>query len=65
MIGSRLLTGGGYTLNVPAIDLAEVGAGGGSIVWIDPGRRAAGRSAQRRRGPGARSATAWAAASRP
>ena len=33
--GSRLLTGGGYTLRVPAIDLAEVGAGGGSIVWLD------------------------------
>ncbi|MBO3704057.1 MAG: hypothetical protein J5W83_16235 [Candidatus Accumulibacter sp.] len=37
MIGSRLLTGAGYTLKVPAIDLAEVGAGGGSHVWIDPG----------------------------
>ncbi len=37
MIGSRLMTGGGYTLKVPAIDLAEVGAGGGSIVWIDKG----------------------------
>ena len=36
MIGSRLLTGAGYRLKVPAIDLAEVGAGGGSIVWIDP-----------------------------
>jgi N-methylhydantoinase A len=36
MIGSRLLTGAGYTLRVPAIDLAEVGAGGGSLVWIDP-----------------------------
>ncbi len=35
MIGSRLLTGAGYTLRVPAIDLAEVGAGGGSIVWLD------------------------------
>ena len=35
--GSRLLTGGGYTLKVPAIDLAEVGAGGGSIVSLDPG----------------------------
>lgn len=35
MSGSRLLTGSGYTLKVPAIDLAEVGAGGGSIVWID------------------------------
>ncbi|SVB73873.1 uncharacterized protein METZ01_LOCUS226727, partial [marine metagenome] len=36
MIGSRLLTGAGYRLKVPAIDLAEVGAGGGSMVWIDP-----------------------------
>ncbi len=36
MIGSRLLTGAGYTLKVPAIDLAEVGAGGGSHVWLDP-----------------------------
>ncbi|HET6224501.1 MAG TPA: hydantoinase/oxoprolinase family protein, partial [Dongiaceae bacterium] len=37
MVGSRLLTGAGYTLKVPAIDLAEVGAGGGSHVWIDAG----------------------------
>ena len=37
MLGSRLLTGSGYLLRVPAIDLAEVGAGGGSIVWIDAG----------------------------
>ena len=36
MAGSRLLTGSGYRLKVPAIDLAEVGAGGGSIVWLDP-----------------------------
>ena len=32
-----MLTGGGYLLKVPAVDLAEVGAGGGSIVWIDDG----------------------------
>ena len=37
MHGSRLLTGAGYLLRVPAIDLAEVGAGGGSIVWRDAG----------------------------
>src|SRR5260370_20343445 len=37
MVGSRLLTGAGYTLKVPAIDLAEAGAGGGSHVWIDGG----------------------------
>jgi N-methylhydantoinase A len=37
MVGSRLLSGAGYALKVPAVDLAEVGAGGGSVVWIDPG----------------------------
>src|SRR5262245_5596053 len=37
LMGSRLLTGAGYTLKVPAIDLAAVGAGGGSHVWIDAG----------------------------
>ena len=37
MAGSRLLTGAGYTLKVPAIDLAEIGAGGGSHVRIDAG----------------------------
>jgi N-methylhydantoinase A len=37
MTGSRLLSGAGYTLKVPAIDLAEVGAGGGSVIWIDAG----------------------------
>ena len=35
MVGSRLLTGAGYQLKVPAIDLAEVGAGGGSLIWLD------------------------------
>ena len=33
---SRLSSGGGYALSVPFIDLAEVGAGGGSLVWLDP-----------------------------
>ncbi len=37
MIGSRLMSGAGYHLKIPAIDLAEVGAGGGSLVWIDAG----------------------------
>jgi N-methylhydantoinase A len=37
VLGSRLLSGAGYTLKVPAIDLAEVGAGGGSVLWIDSG----------------------------
>ena len=51
--GSRLLTGSGYLLNVPAIDLAEVGAGGGSILWIDAGGslQAGPRSAGARPGP--------------
>ena len=51
--GSRLLTGSGYLLNVPAIDLAEVGAGGGSILWIDDGgsMQAGPRSAGARPGP--------------
>jgi N-methylhydantoinase A len=37
VLGSRLLSGAGYSLKVPAIDLAEVGAGGGSLLWIDAG----------------------------
>jgi N-methylhydantoinase A len=34
-IGNRLNTGAGYKLRVPAIDIAEVGAGGGSLIVID------------------------------
>ncbi len=34
---SRFVKGGGYVLKVPAIDIAEVGAGGGSIAWMDAG----------------------------
>jgi N-methylhydantoinase A len=33
--GSRLNRGSGFLLRVPAIDIAEVGAGGGSIVRVD------------------------------
>jgi N-methylhydantoinase A len=33
--GSRLNRGTGFLLRVPAIDIAEVGAGGGSIVRVD------------------------------
>src|SRR6185503_13072692 len=32
-----LTKGGGYTIRVPALDIAEVGAGGGSVIWVDPG----------------------------
>ena len=34
-VGNRLNRGAGYVLRVPAIDVAEVGAGGGSLVWLD------------------------------
>ncbi|MDG6926541.1 MAG: hydantoinase/oxoprolinase family protein [Nitrososphaerota archaeon] len=32
-----LTKGGGYPLKTPVIDLVEIGAGGGSIAWIDSG----------------------------
>ena len=50
---SRLHKGGGYLLRVPTIDIAEVGAGGGSIVWVDRGGglRVGPRSAGARPGP--------------
>ncbi|HZO26794.1 MAG TPA: hydantoinase/oxoprolinase family protein [Chloroflexota bacterium] len=36
-VGSRMFKGGGHTLRVPALDIAEVGAGGGSLVRVDTG----------------------------
>ena len=33
--GSRLMRGSGELLRIPTIDIAEVGAGGGSIAWLD------------------------------
>jgi N-methylhydantoinase A len=36
-IAGRLLSGGGYHVRAPAIDIAEVGAGGGSLVRLDAG----------------------------
>ena len=35
--GERLVRGSGYPIKTPVIDLVEVGAGGGSIAWIDAG----------------------------
>jgi N-methylhydantoinase A len=35
--GSRLIKGSGHLIRIPAIDVAEVGAGGGSLAWIDAG----------------------------
>lgn len=34
---SRLLKGAGYVVRVPSIDIAEIGAGGGSLLTIDAG----------------------------
>jgi N-methylhydantoinase A len=34
---SRILQGGGYYVGAATVDLAEVGAGGGSIAWVDDG----------------------------
>ncbi len=36
-LGHRMTQGGGYVVQAPTIDIAEVGAGGGSIAWIDSG----------------------------
>jgi N-methylhydantoinase A len=35
--GGQLARGGGYVLRAPTLDISEIGAGGGSIVWIDGG----------------------------
>ena len=35
--GSRLLRGSGELIRIPTIDIAEVGAGGGSLAWLDAG----------------------------
>ena len=34
-LSSQLVKGGGYALKLPVIDLSEIGAGGGSIAWVD------------------------------
>src|SRR5262245_10431744 len=50
---SRFIKAGGYMLKAPAIDIAEVGTGAGSIAWIDTGGllRVGPRSAGARPGP--------------
>jgi len=35
-VSSRLVRGGGYLLRIPVIDVSEVGAGGGSLAYVDP-----------------------------
>ncbi|MBI4596181.1 MAG: hydantoinase/oxoprolinase family protein [Candidatus Tectomicrobia bacterium] len=37
-MSSRLSAGGGYVIRVASIDIAEIGAGGGSKIWIDVGK---------------------------
>ncbi|MBM3679589.1 MAG: hydantoinase/oxoprolinase family protein, partial [Actinobacteria bacterium] len=51
--GSRLIRGAGELLRVPTIDIAEVGAGGGSLAWLDPagGLQVGPRSAGAEPGP--------------
>ena len=51
--GSRLLRGSGELIRIPTIDIAEVGAGGGSIAWLDAagGLHVGPHSAGRRPGP--------------
>ncbi len=36
-VATRLFGGGGHALRVPSLDIVEVGAGGGSVAWIDSG----------------------------
>ena len=52
-VGHRLLQGGGYPIQVPTIDIVEVGAGGGSIAAVDAagGFRVGPRSAGAAPGP--------------
>ena len=55
----RLTGGGGYTVRMPSIEIAEVGSGGGSIVWVDDGGARA-SDPRAREPPQARPATARA-----
>lgn len=36
-LSSKLIQGAGYAVKLPVIDLSEIGAGGGSLVWLDKG----------------------------
>ena len=52
-VGNRLVGGGGELIRAPSIDIGEVGAGGGSIAYLDPagGLRVGPRSAGAVPGP--------------
>src|SRR6185369_4922548 len=51
--GNRLVGGGGEMILAPSLDIAEVGAGGGSLAWLDRagGLRVGPRSAGAAPGP--------------
>ena len=36
-LSSKLVKGAGYAIKLPFIDVSEIGAGGGSLVWFDEG----------------------------
>lgn len=36
-LSSKLVSGAGYSVKLPFIDVSEIGAGGGSIAWFDKG----------------------------
>ncbi len=36
-LSSKLIQGAGYAVKLPVIDLSEISAGGGSLVWFDKG----------------------------
>jgi N-methylhydantoinase A len=52
-VATRLFGGGGHALRVPSLDIVEVGAGGGSVAWVDESGivRVGPRSAGARPGP--------------
>ena len=58
-------TVGDFPIVMPVVGVSSIGAGGGSIAWLDSRRRAEGRPAERGRRPRACRATAAAAASPP
>ena len=55
----------GYPMMVPVVDIVEIGAGGGSIAWVDDGRLRSRRPTERRSRARARPATAGEARARP
>ena len=36
-LSSKLVNGSGYAIKLPFIDVSEIGAGGGSLIWFDKG----------------------------